>query len=104
MRWQVIHRAAPLLSKAIVDENFDFFAHTLAGAEQQRPRWRRCVTAADRDLGDALGQAYVDHAFPPDSRARTIQMVHAIEAALEFRRAEPRLDVPGNQSSKPSSS
>ena len=82
MRWQVIHSAAPLLSKAVVEENFDFFARTLAGAEQQRPRWRRCVRAADRDLGEALGQAYVDRAFPPASKARTIQMVHAIETAL----------------------
>jgi len=82
MRWQVIHRSAPLLTKAMVDENFDFFAHTLAGAEQQQPRWRRCVRAADRDLGDALGQAYVDRAFSADSKARTIQMVHDVEAAL----------------------
>ena len=82
MRWQVIHSAAPYMNKALVDENFDFFARTLAGAEQQRPRWRRCVRAADRDLGEALGQAYVDRAFPPDSKARTIQMVHSIEAAL----------------------
>lgn len=82
MRWQVIHRAAPYLNKSVVDENFDFFARTLAGAEQQQPRWRRCVRAADRDLGEALGQAYVDRAFPPDSKARTIQMVHSIETAL----------------------
>jgi predicted metalloendopeptidase len=82
MRWYVIHRSAPLSTKALVDENFDFFARTLAGAEQQQPRWRRCVRAADRDLGDALGQAYVDRAFPPDSKARTIQMVHSIETAL----------------------
>ena len=83
LRWQVIHRAAPYLTKAIGDENFDFFAHTLAGAEEQRPRWRRCVTAADRDLGDALGQAYVDQAFSPESKARAIQMVHSIESALD---------------------
>jgi predicted metalloendopeptidase len=82
MRWQVIHHSAPYLNKAVVDENFDFFARTLAGAEQQQPRWRRCVRAADRDLGDALGQAYVDRAFPPESKARTIQMVHSIETAL----------------------
>src|SRR6195256_342715 len=82
LRWQLVHRSAPYLTKALVDENFDFFAHTLAGAEQQQPRWRRCVRAADRDLGEALGQAYVDRAFPPDSRARTIQMVHSIEVAL----------------------
>ena len=83
MRWQLVHRAAPYLTKALVDENFDFFAHTLAGQEEQLPRWRRCVRAADRDLGEALGQAYVDRAFPPESKARTVQMVHAIETALQ---------------------
>ncbi len=82
MRWQLIRRAAPLLNKAMVDENFDFFARTLAGQEQNEPRWRRCVHNADRDLGEALGQAYVDRAFPPESKARTIEMVHAIERAL----------------------
>ena len=82
LRWWAIHRSAPYLSKAFVDENFDFFSHTLAGQEQNQPRWRRCVHNADRDLGEALGQAYVDHAFPPESKARTLQMVHAIETAL----------------------
>ena len=82
LRWQVIHRSAPYLTKAFVAEDFDFFSHTLAGAEAQLPRWRRCVNAADRDLGEALGQAYVDRAFPPESKARTLEMVHNIETAL----------------------
>jgi putative endopeptidase len=82
MRWQLIHRAAPLMTKAMVDENFDFFARTLAGQEENEPRWRRCVHNADRDLGEALGQAYVDRAFPPASKARTMEMVHAIEHAM----------------------
>ncbi len=82
LRWQVVHRSARYLTKALVMEDFDFFSHTLAGAETQLPRWRRCVHAADRDLGEALGQAYVDRAFPPESKARTLQMVHNIEAAL----------------------
>ena len=83
MRWQVIHRAAPVMTKALVDENFDFFAHTLAGQEQQLPRWRRCVRNADGALGEALGQAYVDRAFPPESKARTLAMVHDIEHAMQ---------------------
>jgi len=82
MRWQAIHRAAFYLNKSMADENFDFFSRTLAGQEQQLPRWRRCTGTADRDLGEALGQAYVDRAFPPESRARTIEMVHAIERAM----------------------
>jgi putative endopeptidase len=83
MRWQTIHHAAPYLTKAMADENFAFFAHTLAGQEEPLPRWRRCTHWADRDLGEALGQAYVDRAFPPESKARTIEMVHAIERAME---------------------
>jgi putative endopeptidase len=82
MRWQLIHRAAPFLNKAMVDENFDFFYHTLAGQQKNQPRWRRCIRNADRDLGEALGQAYVDRAFPPESRARVLAMVHDIESAL----------------------
>ena len=82
MRWQVIHRSAPFLNKAMVDENFDFFYRTLAGQEENEPRWRRCVHNADRNLGEALGQAYVDRAFPPESKARTLEMVHAIENAM----------------------
>jgi putative endopeptidase len=82
MRWQVIHQASPYMTKALEQENFDFFDHTLAGAEQQLPRWRRCTHYADRDLGEALGQAYVDRAFPPESKARTLAMVRAIEDAM----------------------
>ena len=82
MRWQVIHNSAQYLTKALDDEDFDFFSRTLSGQEQQLPRWRRCTHYADRDLGEALGQAYVDRAFPPESKARTLEMVHAIENAM----------------------
>jgi putative endopeptidase len=82
MRWQAIHHAAPYLTKAMADEDFNFFYRTLAGQEEQLPRWRRCTHSADRDLGEALGQAYVDRAFPPESKARTLEMVRAIESAM----------------------
>ncbi|MBZ5573731.1 MAG: M13 family metallopeptidase [Acidobacteriia bacterium] len=83
LRWHVVHGSAPYLSKAFVDENWDFYSHTLSGSKQQLPRWRRCVRAADRDLGMALGQAYVAAAFPPESKARTVALVHDIEHALD---------------------
>jgi putative endopeptidase len=83
LRWHLVHGSAPYLGKAFVDENWNFYAHTLQGARQQLPRWRRCVRAADRDLGMALGQAYVDAAFPPESKQRTVAMVHDIEHALD---------------------
>ena len=83
LRWHLIHGSAPYLGKAFVDENWTFYSHTLLGAKQQLPRWRRCVRAADRDLGMALGQAYVAAAFPPENKQRTVAMVHDIEHALD---------------------
>ncbi|MGA9965091.1 MAG: M13 family metallopeptidase [Terriglobales bacterium] len=83
LRWHLVHGSAPYLGKAFVDENWNFYSHTLLGAKQQLPRWRRCVRAADRDLGMALGQAYVAAAFPPGNKQRTVTMVHDIEHAMD---------------------
>ncbi len=83
LRWQVARSAAPLLSTPLVNENFRFFGKTLQGAPELRPRWRRCVQNTDRDLGEALGQAFVKQTFGPQVRADTLKMVHEIETALE---------------------
>ena len=69
LRWQTLHAAAPVLPKAFVDENFNFYGKTLRGAKELRPRWKRCVEYTDNDLGEALGQAYVAETFPPEAKA-----------------------------------
>jgi putative endopeptidase len=83
LRWHLLHFSAPYLSAAFVDENWSFYSHTLIGAERIQPRWRRCVRAADRDLGEVLGQAYVAQAFPPENKQRVLDLVHNIEGALD---------------------
>jgi endothelin-converting enzyme/putative endopeptidase len=50
-----------------------------------QPRWKRCVQYADRNLGDALGQAYVHKVFSPELKQSTLEMVQRIEAAMEQR-------------------
>ena len=81
LRWNALGDAAPTLTQAFVDENFrieKFFT----GAKEQQPRWKRCLMATDRDLGDMLGKAYVAETFPPAARARALGMVRNLEAAL----------------------
>jgi endothelin-converting enzyme/putative endopeptidase len=82
LRWQVISGSAAMLSDAFVQENFDFFGRALMGAKLMRPRWKRCVDSVDANLGEALGQAYVQHAFPPENRARVLLMVQNLENAM----------------------
>jgi putative endopeptidase len=82
LKWQLLTGQAGALSEAFVDENFSFFAQTLFGAKEIQPLWRRCIRAADRDIGEALGQAYVARAFSPESKQRVQQMVNDLKVSL----------------------
>jgi putative endopeptidase len=82
LRWQMLHGSANSLSESFVQEDFDFFRRTLFGAKEMLPRWRRCVRSVDGNLGEALGQVYVNRAFPPSSKQRVLQLVKDIQTAL----------------------
>jgi putative endopeptidase len=82
LRWHAIHAAAPQLPEKFVEENFDFYDRKLSGTKEMLPRWKRCVQATDRNLGEALGQVYVDKYFPPAAKARAKEMVNNLIAAL----------------------
>src|SRR5579862_1452120 len=83
LRWKVIDDYAPTLSKAFVDENFQFNGKYMSGQQEIEPRWKRCVKATDSNLGMALGQLYVDRMFGPEGKERTQKMVKAIENAMQ---------------------
>jgi len=82
LRWHLVNASAPGLSEKFVAEDFDFRGKTLTGAKEIQPRWKRCVQATDRVLGEALGQVYVQKHFPPEAKARALEMVHNLIAAL----------------------
>ena len=84
LRWHLIDRAAPWLSSAFANEDFQF-QQLLTGVKEQQPRWRRCVQASDRFLGEALGQAYVVQTFSPEAKRRALEMVHNLEAVMQDR-------------------
>src|ERR1700721_29830 len=83
LRWHLANADADFLSTAFVNEDFDFYGKTLQGRKELRPRWKRCTDNEDRDLGEALGQAYVAKYFGPDAKQQALKMVKEIEAAME---------------------
>jgi endothelin-converting enzyme/putative endopeptidase len=82
LRWHVVREAAPYLGDAFVHEDFRFNRQYLQGAQELEPRWKRCVQATDRALGDDLGRLYVEKTFGPDGKARMKKMIEALTAAL----------------------
>ena len=84
LRWQLIDSIPGYaLPKALDEEDFAFFGRDLQGQPEQRPRWKRCVQATDGALGEAVGQVYVEAYFTKEDKARTVQMVHDIEDAMD---------------------
>jgi putative endopeptidase len=82
-RWHVVSSRAHLLSTAFVNENFAFYRKYLRGVEVLQPRWKRCVAAVDEDLGEALGQLFVQRTFSPELKEKAGAMVVAIEKEME---------------------
>jgi putative endopeptidase len=83
LRWHLVRANAPFLSAPFVNENFAFYGKTLRGQQELQPRWKRCTRGVDGDLGEALGQAYVEKYFSPEAKQQVLKMVKEIEAAME---------------------
>ena len=77
----VMREFAPSLSKDLVEAHFDFYARTLRGVSENRPRWKRAVSAVEAALGEALGKRYVEKHFPPEAKARMERMVSYLTQA-----------------------
>jgi putative endopeptidase len=83
LRWHAAHEAANGLSAAFVNENFNFYGKTLRGREELPPRWKRCTNDVDSDLGEALGEVYVQKYFSAEAKSAALKMVQEIEAAMQ---------------------
>ncbi|MFZ2493044.1 MAG: M13-type metalloendopeptidase [Thermoanaerobaculia bacterium] len=83
--FQVTEEAAPLLSKRFADTEWEFRSKFLNGAQEQRPRWKRAVGAAEGSLGEAIGRTFVTQYFPPDSKAKMEKLVADLRVAMKGR-------------------
>jgi putative endopeptidase len=85
LRWNLVNNSAAGLSTKFETESFNFYGKTLQGRKEQYPLWRRCVSSADANLGEALGQVYVARAFTPEAKQRMQTMVNNLIAAYNER-------------------
>jgi putative endopeptidase len=85
LRWHLINATAAELSNDFVNENFNFNDRILQGTEQIKPRWKRVIASTDGAIGEALGKLYVGFYFPPEAKARALELVNNLKDALADR-------------------
>jgi len=82
LRWHLINSSAPYLHAAAEAASFDFFGRTLRGQQQPEPRWQRSAHVIDGGIGEALGEMFVARHFPPEARARMLELVGNVKAVF----------------------
>ena len=93
MAFRTADTAAPYLSKAFSEANFQFRGKTLQGQEAQRPRWKSAMAAvggtdcvdATTCLGTmnwAVGQLYTDKHFPAATKTAMQGLTHNLMRAF----------------------
>lgn len=85
LRTHLLRSRAPYLARPFAEASFGFYGHYLRGVERQSPRYKRCVEWVDRDLGEALGQVFVEKAFGPQVKSAALGVVERVERAMEKR-------------------
>ncbi|MBM3465365.1 MAG: hypothetical protein FJX76_24995, partial [Armatimonadetes bacterium] len=85
LRWKVIDQSAGFLSADFEKQNFEFKGKALSGTPTQTERWKRMVNLTDGFLGEAVGQKFVEKTFPPEAKARALEMVDNIKFVLRDR-------------------
>ena len=85
LSFKAVNGAAPLLSSAFVEANFNFFSKTLRGIVANSPRWKRAVGAVEGALGEVVGKIYVEQYFKPEAKRRMLELVGNLKTAFAER-------------------
>jgi putative endopeptidase len=83
LTWSALNNTADRLTKAIDQQNFEFYQKTLSGVEEQRADWRRASNVVDGALGEVIGKVYVKKYFPPEAKERMLELVGNLVKAYE---------------------
>ena len=85
LRWNIVKDASSCLSSNFDKEHFAFYGTVLSGVKEMKPRWKRVLNNTSGNLGEAVGQLYVEKYFPPEAKKRMLELVSNLKLALKDR-------------------
>ncbi len=85
LEWSYIDVASSYLSDEVRTESFNFNGKVMSGRLQEPPRWKRAVNLCNSNLGEAIGQLYVEKYFPASHKERMVKLVQNLQRALRER-------------------
>ncbi|RLV58604.1 M13 family peptidase [Parashewanella curva] len=70
LSFHLVDNYAELLTPEFANLSFEFHDKALQGIQEQKPRWKQAVDAANNVIGELVGQQYVKEHFKPEAKER----------------------------------
>jgi putative endopeptidase len=83
LTFQTLSSFSPVLGDDFFNLWFGFFRKGLSGVSESQPQWKRAVNATNGNMGELLGQLYVDRHFQPESKERMDTLIQNLIKAYE---------------------
>lgn len=85
LHFHLVDNAARVLSSDFVNASFEYYGKTLNGQKKLKERWESNYAVVDENLGEALGQLYVNRYFSPEAKKKMQELVNNLQTAFEKR-------------------
>ena len=81
LTFQTINTFAPVMGDEFFQARFDFYDAGLSGIDEPEEKWKRAVDSLNNNMGELLGQLYVDRYYQQEAKARMdVMIANLIEA------------------------
>jgi len=85
LKFQLLNGLSDFMDDKTYMENFNFYASTLRGVKEPKPRWKRVVEVTDGTLGELIGQVYVQEYLPKGTKEKLLEIGNAIKIVFAER-------------------
>ena len=85
LKFHLINGLATYMDDKTYTEHFNFYASTLRGVKEPKPRWKRVVEQTDGYLGELIGQVYVSEYLPKGTKEKLVEIGNAIKSVFAER-------------------
>lgn len=85
LKYHFVRGLSSYLDDSTYAEVFNFYAKTLRGIQQPKPRWKRVVEQTNGYLGELIGQVYVKEYLPAGTKEKLTEIGNAVKAVYAER-------------------
>lgn len=85
LKFEVLNANASVLSKEFRVAYFEFYGKTLKGQKKPKERWEQMAETVNANLGELLGQLYVNRYFKPEAKQRMLTLVNNLQQVYKAR-------------------